>query len=848
MPNRVADVPKPKAASPRSAGPIDSLATAVADAQERLNTLQSQKPVDPRKLAKAQADVEKAKAALQDGVASMSTGSDAKADARKLYDALQAVNDKHAGLVKAREGAVGELNQAMAQADKATTPKEKDAAIAKLQTVLTKANAAAAAVSANEATSQALTNQLTAREGAALKGGAGLGDVAMKPRDQQVKLVGAPVVGVSSDQAVEGDRKKVSIAVKASLTSAAKMLAMQLEGADPHQQSKLVDATARPNNNHLAKIAGQAWLDAPTGSAMLDALGTAKGEAKHHIAAELAKQTVPLLPMNQVFLQLDARMQKGEGFEQAAELVHALRSAGKTAQAEQLESLATGRLHELRTQFGDANDKVQKANTDLARLVAGFGPMLTDEQKLKAIDAFKARHKEDYDAWEASGAKLGNALDFVAEDSNVAGGPLSKEASEVYKLLPDIGDTKGGGEAFVHALEKQKEGEETFLDRVPELMKEGKEGKELTERISNVMVKNIGRQALKLTSSNQVKEAQELLEGLTKNARMFGVDKKEMEEVVESLKDVAKGEKGALEALTHKISLTKPDMPGFSGRGSQAIRGLALILCIPGTVENWRKGDLASYVRASADTLNLGLDGGVLALDVMGKSAEFAKFLKFAKGASGGLNAVGAVLDGISAAKAFARGDYGEGIASSASAAGGAILATAALTAAAGVQVVPAAGQVIGAVLVVGGMVGGWIVNERRAAKAEKAMEDDAQKFLEATGVDPKRADELSDLRRDNGRNVRPFLQQLAADLGMTPQALWQHILTLPPGKLDDIVDMAKDLPYDKEGKVPKTAGNDGSFMPQRTAERVGQPKLGPQSMTAAEKWMRDEGLLPKGQ
>ncbi len=137
---------------------------------------------------------------------------------------------------------------------------------------------------------------------------------------------------------------------------------------------------------------------------------------------------------------------------------------------------------------------------------------------------------------------------------------------------------------------------------------------------------------------------------------------------------------------------------------------------------------------------------------------------------------------------------------------------------------VPVAGQVIGVVLVIGGTIAKWAVEDRRAAKAEKEIEDDAQAFLEAGGVDKVAADELSDLLRKDGRNVGPFIQQVAKAIGIPANELFDHVKGLDRAKLDKFVDMSKDWPVDSHGQFKRR---------------------GPESIEVALIWMEEDKMMP---
>ena len=857
--------PRPSAPPPTQA----QLAQEVGDASVALQNLKSDSKSKPAAIAAAQQRLDIATGALDAQVSQSTTTADSRADAAKIYASIETAQKNQPALTNARVAAGAEIAQANKDSDlpapgpKATIAqlqahqKKLAAAETKLKSAMAKYDKALAAETAGTATIASLSKQLTTRENTTLATTKSqtndpsisdlqdTADVASRTRAEQIKIVGAPVVNVSVDQAAAVDRNKVSVATKSSLASGAKMLDLQLQGADSYQQQKLIDSAA----GHIETMSKMAWLDKKVAAPLMDALATAQGGARTALGLQIAKAAT--VAPNAIFTELDSRMQQGDskGFEAARELSFQLRKTGRPDLADKIEGMAASRMGELREKFTGAESKVAKANGDLARLTAGFGPMLTDKEKMAAIDAFKARHQSEYTAWENAGAKLASALPFATTDSKY-GGKLGEESQKVLELLPNITDTKGGDAALTKALEAQKKGEPTFLDQVPLAMKNMKNGQKFIGSMTTAIAKNVGARAMELVAANKLTEAEGLLTSLNTNAKLLGIDAEPMKKITDKLKDVFHGKAGSYEALELQLTKTKGATPLFTERGGQALKGLGLVLGIAGNVDQWKKGGLQNNVTAAAQSLNIGVDGGILAMEVMGKAAQFTKLMNFAKGASGGLNAVGAVMDGITAVQAFREGKYAEGVASSASSVGGAILATAAISAAAGAQVVPVAGQVVGAVLVAVGTVGKMILDNRAAAKAEKKDEDDAQAFLEAAGIDPARADELSDLKRSDGRNVGSFIQALAADLKMSPADLFAQLKKLSPDQLNEIVDMAKDLPLDDKGQYLKTASNDDMALSPRMGESLqGQTGgyMGPRSIHAAEAWMRSEGLLPAG-
>ena len=610
------------------------------------------------------------------------------------------------------------------------------------------------------------------------------------------------------------DVARISQAMTRSPESAARMLKMQLEGADASQQAALLEAAAP-----MIKLMVTAAQGQPQVAAVL--LDTVKHVATIERDA-LTKLIVDGTPhqYSPVMMQLQSRLEKGEGLVEAVELRDAFKAAGKTALASTIEAPLTSKVNALKADFADKGEKVKKLNTDLARLVVGFGPLLPPEKRQAAIEGFKAKHKEEYAAWEAAGARLAPAVQYAMEGND----------PKLEQLLPDFLATKAGEASMMQALALQAEGKPSLLDRVPDLVKKANEGAKLAGHVSTALAKGVGKQVLDLTRGGKLVEAQALLQSLERNADLFGVSAEAMEKLTGRMSDVLKGGgKDAVKALTQEFQDVETSVPGFEGRRGQALKGLGLALSAVAVVDKLGKFDelsIKDQMSTIAEGLGVGVDGGLLAMEVFGASSA-SKLLMLGKGVSAATGAVAAVMDGISAVEAFREGKHAEGVASSASAVGGAILATAAFTAAAGAQAIPVAGQVVGAVLVVGGTVAKWVIESRDAQKAEDRIEADANAFLRAGGVSARAADALDDLLRKDGRNIGPLLQQMAKSLGMEPEALFKHLVKDEnAAKLKKYVEWTKDFPVDSRGEFKRT---------------------GPKSIEVALIWLREDGLMPPG-
>lgn len=657
-----------------------------------------------------------------------------------------------------------------------------------------------------------------------------LTDFASDRRVRQEKVIGAPVVGVNRWKAVEADVERIARLASGGtddgLAAAAQMLEKQLLTSG--MQGDLVAALGR--TNLLTRMAGRAQVNVLVTAPVLDALKAADFWNQRALGIELAKATQTL--DGALGMMLDARMRQGDGFEEAYALERGLRAAGKTALADQLRDRLQTRLGELTGDFETKSQEVARIRGDLARLVGGFGPLLPAGKQQAAMDAFKARHASELAGWETAGAKLARASKFITENA-----AWNAKAAE---LLPDALNTQGGQGVLVAALRDAAAGLPTFLDAGVE---SAKDGTKIAKYLPTLVVKAAGTEVLRLMKTGRVGEAKKLLDTLQSKAGLLMVKPESLEKVIANLEKVVAGEKGALTAFDKELRKLDPKTGTY-----KALKALAWAASIATGVERIRNNDdLYSYVKGTAEILGPTAEIGGMTVELLATS-ERAVLTggKVAKAGGGAFTAVGAVLDTISAVQSFRKGDYLDGGASAASALGGAILAVDALAAAAGMQVIPVWGQVAGAALIIGGTITKWVSAERKAAKAEKASEDDAQAYLEAVGIDRARADELSDLKRSDGRNVGMMIQQLAPAVGLKPKELWDKLLQMSPDRIDDFVDMTKDLVLiDGAIATTKRGGTDSDRIEKKNVRVDYKPgayitvKHYPQSLPTAAAWTR---------
>lgn len=736
---------------------------------------------------------------------------------RDLAAAEKALSAQGTKMTKAIDAATAAVAKKAPNAD--ALYREATAAKAKFETLAATRDGAAAVVGG-------LKKGIAARQSTAIsdakaakvpgaKDVVDLTDLASKTLDEQVRLSGAPVVTVSREDAVKADVARIAQAMKVSPENGAKMLQLQLRGSDVGTQNDLIKA-AGPQ---IQKMVEAAQTNPAVAQALLDTLPDANSYARSTLAAKLVEGvTQPYAPMLSAAIQ---RLSTANGAVEAEALSMALRK--NESLRGPLNAVLTQKVDAVRGDFVEKARDVQKLNTDLARLVTGFGPAMSDAQKSAAIEAFKANHKEEYAAYEAAGAKMAPFLQYAIEGGD----------SKMQALIPEFLATKAGEQTVMDALAAQQDGQKSLLDTLVTRASQTGDGIKVAGAVTTVLTKGIGLRAAQLAKAGRMGEAEKLIGGLTKNAKLFGVEAPAMQGIASKMSEVVKsgGTKQTVDAMVQEFKNVETNAPGFTGRSAQALKGLGVALSAVSFIDNVGKFDdlpLNQKIKTVADGVGMGVDGGLLAMEVVGKANPASKLVHLGKRVSAVAGAVGAVMDGISAVDAFRKGEHAEGVASGAAAVGGAILATYAFAAAAGVQALPVAGQVIGAVLVIGGTIAKWTIEERKEQKKEDVLEKDAEAFLKAAypGLPADKLNELSDIKRADGRNAGMVVKDLAPLLGMTPKALMDHMMTLTADQIDDFVEHTKDVSVNRDGKFNTT---------------------GPNGLSVTAHWMHEDGLLPKG-
>ncbi len=638
-------------------------------------------------------------------------------------------------------------------------------------------------------------------------------DFASNTRALQLKVLGAPVVGTTGAQAAELDRARIASEIDGAqkpydLYKGSLALATQLENSDPKQQEALVRAAAGAKRNDLATLADAAQSVDIVANGMNVSLKATRGKAQELLAdAIVAKTTLPTSP---VLKSLAAQLMRGEGFEQALALERGFERAGRMDLAAAVKNLRTEQLERITSSVEGAAANANQMKTELARLVAGFGPMVPGEKLPAAIDAFKKRHPHELNRLESASKAMTKAAQFIAEHPNEAG-PRTKAA-----LIEALGSD--AGQAFlVSSLKAKADGRPSLFDSAPDLMKDSTKA---AKYLPVLTAKAVGSGALAMARLGKAEKAKEYLQLLNGTPALFGLKPDAMKDTVKALEGVMNNDEKAMDKVREKLSKMKPDTGGYS-----ALKVLAWGGSIASGVLRMKDDPtVLGKVKGAVDVLTPSAEIAASVLEMVSKAPTDLKLPSMtphdnAKFVGGTLNMVSSVFDTIKFVQYAGQGQDGLAVSYAASSLGGAVLAfDTMMSASYGVQAVPVWGQLAGAALVVGGMGGKWYFEERRLQKAEDAVEGDAKAFLEAAGVRPDAADKLSDIKRADGRNVGQIAVQIAEAMEMDPQRLWKRLQQMPTRELERFVDMTKELPFGPDGKVPRssTDPNDRSVIGSR--------------------------------
>ncbi|HEX8701866.1 MAG TPA: hypothetical protein VF815_23765, partial [Myxococcaceae bacterium] len=371
-------------------------------------------------------------------------------------------------------------------------------------------------------------------------------------------------------------------------------------------------------------------------------------EATQEIGAALAEALPEQSDLNQFDDALHDLAEQGLGLNLSTAVVSELGKAGKSAAANELTDVLTQGVSTARTQYEEAQAKVDELNQELAYLVQSNSGLLTEEQLQAAVEDFKQRHEQEYAALETEAAQFSQVLGSVAQLTD-AQGPASGLSEEnraevmeeanraLVNVFPRLGDTTAGATAIATALEAQGRGEPTFLDQVTEL----------TENLTDEQVKELasdGTEAAGVVDTAKFEQrvaetlfksatlhvavnpdrAQGVLDGLKANAGFLGTDPARLQALADDVTKLASAtDMAEIERLQNSIRMQSEELP-FLDPGTpagQAFRGFTTVFGLIGAVgagANWSELNLEEQVRAVGNALETGVGAYETILGVAG--------------------------------------------------------------------------------------------------------------------------------------------------------------------------------------------------------------------------------------
>lgn len=527
----------------------------------------------------------------------------------------------------------------------------------------------------------------------------------------------------------------------------------------------------------------------------------------------------------------------GHGAQFGVELAQSLKAAGKGQTALEAAKFTYQGIHDARNDFEKARDDVNKLLQDVNGIAQDLAAAGRSPQEIAdVITDFKKRHADAFQKFEDTGARLsatlkgaGAALEGEPIDGASGDFPplpwglaLRGEAEAVLRDLPDLANTQAGKQAIADALVAQGKGEPSFLDEIPKVaddLREGDDGDEkadaFLDAVAGATLDAAGTTAAAYQQAGHPEMADQVLAGISQNSKLLRVDANALAKITSNLKNVseARGPEAIRAAYAQLQESTKGLPPktalGLKSAGA-AFGVLALVTGAPGLSQADLNQKL-QYVLGAAGTTVQVADVAGTAAGLLQKSSAFVDFAGFAGKAVPGLTAA---VSALSAIDEFSKGDITSGAADTAITAGALLLLT------------PPPGDVVGAVLIAGGtlvkLFKGFFEGE-----GDGSQEADTKAALIRLGVPEAKAEQLKDL--EDGRHyVGQFIGAEAKRLGVSPQSYLTWLTTLPDDKLELVMRTARGIDTDDQGKLKNDAGwNDPTFpvtsVETATAVLVGQ-------------------------
>jgi hypothetical protein len=564
----------------------------------------------------------------------------------------------------------------------------------------------------------------------------------------------------------------------------------------------------------------------------------------------------------------------GSGASLGVRLASALQSSDKTTAANDLSKFVGQGISDVRKQFDDDNKKLLQLHQELGQEVASW--KLSGKDQTAALKQFDADHHLN-DA-QAKVEKDANALAMTLNGSAIAesdpalkagagdtqtvmagraGAITSDKFSNEKDLLsaahdalgeiPALANTRAGSEAIANALAAQGQGQQTFLEQATADAKNAPSPKVIGD-LRTAITQSMGSKLLESAKAGNFEEtSSDLLNGLKKNAKLYGVNSEQLDELTGALKKFQPGmTDAALEAAT-KDTAAKIGNLNAPGPVGQAFKGLGVIFGAVGAVKGWASfdsEDVQTKLSTISQTLGVGQQGANLVTATLSRfaansaeeavtsgaagsaagateaataAAEEAAGLGAAKLLGAGIGALGAVVSGWQAVDAFEAGNTAQGVGDSMEAVGG-IVATAGLFLDGTV-----AGAPVGVVLnVVGGLIAGagaLVGIFGGGGNPFQGQEKDLDGILQKMGVNKDVADKLNDFNSD-GQNFGTWVSAVAGKLHMSTGDFVRSMNDWSPQQVSNFLDAAR-LQHDTDSNNDNRLKNASAVLGKQNAQNL---------------------------
>lgn len=594
------------------------------------------------------------------------------------------------------------------------------------------------------------------------------------PRPSGAACPAVPPRPATPAERASADAERIKQTAKTNPQAAAAQLEQALASPDPaYREALLSQATAIVET--ISGALGKA--DAASISATVTALGRAAlaagpegaqamGEAfaatLHGSLGGFSDLGLPSGPGSMAFFE--AMMTTPGMGDFLMGMAEGAKATGNFALLKDLGSLVSLSARTATAAFDDAQKTVDRLNAELNALIEGFGP--GDEAKLQAaVEAFKERHADEYEALERAGAAMTNVL-AIAGPMLESGADLDMDLLgallKSLQLAPQVLATTAGQEALGAALDAQARGEASpLLDTVTRLS-EGSD--DVRDQLAPLVSQALGTRVAALQADGHSDEAHALIDSLGSLADVFGVPANQLEDLQSAFHDSLDGKPGALESLEAAMGAVGPFLPEGSAAAA-SLKGLGFVIGVAGLGQSFAgftDAQLHEQVATLASTLGLGVDGASLAVRVFGSPGTQKSLERLFGKASAITGVIGAMASVIDFGQAAESGNLGD-------------MAVTGLNAASSILLLIPGGQIAGVGLALASFALDAFLGARRQQQAEHASEADAQAFLEAAGLDGDFAEVFANLDNDK-RNIGTFVEQVAGELGLTIDEFYERL------------------------------------------------------------------------